>query len=297
MYPPIDEPLPRSLSPRVRHNEASWASERDRRSFAEEAARPGWGRQTCRVCAHRSAASTRSAASEVGRCSRESNGDPAGSVECYVLLPVALDIACEFRCPIALVAARGTSMLWAAMPEAPIHEHRNPRPREHDVGAGRGTRNVDPKILAKPQPSLVQLRSEAQFGLRVSPPVRSHRPARVLSRHFYEVAVSPWSRATWRCEPIDTGHTGNLRRNGRTSRARHPRRRPTSWSGAPWPCKRCGSCGELRGRRRTGTRGCRSRSSSHGADRPGASQARHRTYGATPNKWRRSSDPRGTICM
>jgi len=60
------------------------------------------------------------------------------------------------------------------MPEAAIHEHSNPRPGKHNVGAHPNAVRVDPVILAEPQAPAVQRRAQTPLGTRVHAAVGLH---------------------------------------------------------------------------------------------------------------------------
>lgn len=77
--------------------------------------------------------------------------------------------------PIPLVARRLGSMLRTAVPEAPIKEDSDLRPREYDVGVKAELIRCDPPVLAKPKPATVERRAERDFGSSVTLSVAAHR--------------------------------------------------------------------------------------------------------------------------
>lgn len=65
-------------------------------------------------------------------------------------------------------------MLWAPMPEAPIAEHDNARPCEHNVGPYRLLTDSQGEILAEAITPSVQLGAQRDLRLSVTPTIRGH---------------------------------------------------------------------------------------------------------------------------
>ena len=81
-----------------------------------------------------------------------------------VLAAISGNILVELRSPPLGVVLRRRAVVWAAVPEAPIYEYGDPRPRQRDVGGPWKGSEVNPV----PQAESVQRAPEGQFSSRVS---------------------------------------------------------------------------------------------------------------------------------
>jgi hypothetical protein len=94
---------------------------------------------------------------------------PARGSERCVGGSVALDVASEFRRPVPLVVCRLATVLGADVPEAPVHEDGYAAPREDEVGAYPGVRQIEPVVLPKPPTPPVQEGAQSDLRLGVAP--------------------------------------------------------------------------------------------------------------------------------
>ena len=85
---------------------------------------------------------------------------PAMLVKRSVYRGVPLRVPTEFGAPIPGVDSRLSSVVGASMPEAAIHEHRDPVARKGDVGLDFQLACSDKQILAKPQAFSVKTRAQ-----------------------------------------------------------------------------------------------------------------------------------------
>jgi hypothetical protein len=81
-----------------------------------------------------------------------------------VLAAISRNILLELRSPPLGVVFRCRAVVWTAVPEAPIYEYGDPRPRQRDVGGPWKGAEMDPVA----QPELMQRVPEGQFSSRVS---------------------------------------------------------------------------------------------------------------------------------
>jgi hypothetical protein len=96
---------------------------------------------------------------------------PAVPGEPIVSRSVPLDVAAELRHPVVLIALRDHLMLRTAVPEAAIHEDRNPSLCEDDVRAHLHIAGPDKEVLSEAQPASVEVGTQTDLGLRVGPPI------------------------------------------------------------------------------------------------------------------------------
>jgi hypothetical protein len=83
-------------------------------------------------------------------------------------------VAGELRLPIGGVCAREVAVLGAAMPEAAVYEHREPRPGKDDVGSNEAAGDTNGQVDSESQPAPVQLAAKRELGAAVATPVASH---------------------------------------------------------------------------------------------------------------------------
>src|SRR5262249_25659457 len=81
------------------------------------------------------------------------DGCPTQGDQRPILLAVTLDVAVQLHLPPVAVVARHHCVLRAPVPEAAVHEHRQPGPRERNVRPARQTGEVRPET----KPASVQL--------------------------------------------------------------------------------------------------------------------------------------------
>lgn len=103
-----------------------------------------------------------------------SHDEPAGLVEASVGVGIALPISLDLRRPVPAVHVVPTAaMIGAAVPEAPVHKHRDPRLGEYYVGLapqGRERLNMNPVT----QSCTVEDPSEGEFWTCVLTALRAH---------------------------------------------------------------------------------------------------------------------------
>lgn len=92
------------------------------------------------------------------------NDSPPEILELCVLAAIAGNILVELRSPPLGVVLRRRAVVWAAVPEAPIYEYRDPRPRQRDVGGPWKGSEVNPVTQAEP----VEFTPHGQLRSRVS---------------------------------------------------------------------------------------------------------------------------------
>ena len=132
---------------------------------------------------------------------------PAGVLKRGVRLLIALDVPAELGSPVPLVAGGLPSVHRTHMPEAPVHEHGDLAPGEHDVGSDPGARQIEPMVLPEAEAASVQCGTELDLGLRVDPAVGLH------------VAGPTWTErlglARVRCRfPVGLWHVSSVRAVG-----------------------------------------------------------------------------------
>jgi hypothetical protein len=98
---------------------------------------------------------------------------PAESSEVVVRLTVPRDVLRELLGPPAAVRHRGSPVLGAGVPEAPVDEHRQATPGERDVGASTSHPGQG-QVHAKPKTSPVQLTPERHLGRSITSGLSGH---------------------------------------------------------------------------------------------------------------------------
>jgi len=123
----------------------------------------------------------------------EAEHTPSGGSQGIVRFAITLDIARELRLPVGLVCFRDLAVVWTAVPEASVDEHRQPPLREGNVDAHAAPVCSHGVVAAKPKPSTVQQGTQFDLRASVSSPVRLHR--------------APGSGARW-VRVVVSGRTG-----------------------------------------------------------------------------------------
>jgi hypothetical protein len=85
---------------------------------------------------------------------------------------IASTVAFDLVAPPLSVFFGPAPVLGAAVPEAPVHEHRDLRPREHQIGAP--SRPYFEPIHAEAKPATMEALSQIELGFRVAPSLTPH---------------------------------------------------------------------------------------------------------------------------
>jgi hypothetical protein len=86
---------------------------------------------------------------------------------------VTLSILFDLGPPPVCVRLRPGSMVWTAVPKAAVHEDGDLRPRKHQVCLPPGV-GIRSDMQAKPQPHMVQTRSQHNLGLGITGALTTH---------------------------------------------------------------------------------------------------------------------------
>lgn len=108
---------------------------------------------------------------------------PAGGFEAVPRVAVSLDVRRELFCPPPSVGLRARPVGWAAMPEAPIDEHRDSKPRKRNVDST--PRPLDGKVRAVPKAASVKGHAEFTLWSRVCTLLALHPSPRFKGRRSW----------------------------------------------------------------------------------------------------------------
>ena len=92
------------------------------------------------------------------------NDSPPEIPKLRILAAISCNILLELRSPPLGVVFRRRAVVWTAVPEAPIYEYGDPRPRQRDVGGPWKGSEVNPVTQAEP----VEFSPHGQLRSRVS---------------------------------------------------------------------------------------------------------------------------------
>jgi len=96
---------------------------------------------------------------------------PTGFAERVVHSTVPGDVGRELRHPVVPVALGHVLVVWAAVPEAAIDEHRHPPRGEHDIRVDPDITSPKEQVLSEPEATTVQARAQADLWLGAGPAV------------------------------------------------------------------------------------------------------------------------------
>lgn len=85
----------------------------------------------------------------------DSDDTPTRGLESGVRRPIPFHVASELGRPVPLVPGRLASMLGTYVPEAPVHEHRDPAPWEDKIRSHPSTWEIHAQVFPEPSPSAV----------------------------------------------------------------------------------------------------------------------------------------------
>lgn len=110
---------------------------------------------------------------------------PAGIGEPSIYRTIPGHVPVQLSPPVVAVRPRHVAVLRTAMPEAPVHKHRQSRTGENDIGSNRPIGEPQREVLSEAQAETVKLGTERDLGLCVSPRVRAHAPRYGLARRVW----------------------------------------------------------------------------------------------------------------
>lgn len=103
----------------------------------------------------------------------DSENRPTGLAEPPLVLKIPCNVTFELRDPVFTVSPRDSLVLWTAMPETTIDEHREPMPAKNDVWPDASpVLQLDVEVLAELIPSAMQQCSNQYLRLGVGLPIR-----------------------------------------------------------------------------------------------------------------------------
>ena len=103
------------------------------------------------------------------------NDSPPEIPKLRILAAISCNILLELRSPPLGVVFRRRAVVWTAVPEAPIYEYGDPRPRQRDVGGPWKGSEVNPV----PHTKSVECAPHSKLRSRIS---TGHRPHLVTNR-------------------------------------------------------------------------------------------------------------------